>query len=329
MTKTEEDTDPSTPKSKRASDPSVPVARAVPRASVDAGAIPSDDDAPQAQDATDPGLGPAGSRAPLSKRGASVVVPPPYAGAVVRQPVRGNDSVDLLLDGIAEQPDRRARTTPQTAGQSAATYHAQHGLRAARTNADTEPLVVVEAQAVPEEVSRAVRQRDAADGSSAQGSSGPISAIEPTPAVEIEAPRSPEGPGPRSLEVTPVFAEPAWPRVAVAVGAGVAVVTALFLLFRSTAGVPPAPGGVASRAIPAPPQPAASALPSGRVPFGLAAPVQTATTTPSGPPATDSAEAPAEPAPARSARPRGAGRSKPVPSSSARPPDLGEFKLTY
>lgn len=260
-----------------------------------------------------------------------MVVPPAFAGAFARHPVRGNDSVDQLLDGIAEQPERRARTTPQTAGQPAATYHAQHGLRAARTNADTEPLVVVEIPAVSQEVRAAVPRLAAAEAVAAPTGAGPISAAEPTPAVEIEAsPRGLEGPGPRSLEVTPVFAEPAWPRVAVAVGAGVAVVTALFLMFRTTAGVPPPPGGVvASSAIAAPAQPPASAIPPSRVPVAVVEPTPMARATVSAPPAQDPVEVPSAPPPARTTRARGSDRLKPAPSASARPADLGEFKITF
>jgi hypothetical protein len=331
MTKTEEDTDPSTPTSKRNSDPAVPVARPAPREVLDAPASVSEGP-PEPQDATEPGLGPAGARTQVSKRGASVVVPPAVAAPRFRRPVRGSDSVDVLLDGIAQQPLRRVRTTPQTAGQSAATYHAQHGLRAARTNADNEPLVVVDTPPASREVNSAPRKGDAEVPASVRDGSAKGPAEEPKPALETEPPaRTPEGPRPRSLEVTPVFPEPNWRRVAVAVFAGVIVVVALAMVLHSTSGAPPAPGGRAANALDVPSRPIASALPASRALSAVAAPVETLRAIPPPPPPdTISEEAPTDDPPrAHPTRIRGVARTKPTPSSSARPPDLGEFKTTY
>ena len=293
---------------------------------------PDDDGPVRPQDATDPGLGPTGSRAPTSKRGASVVVPPAFAPPIFRQPVRGNDSVDLLLDGIAEQPARRVRTTPQTAGQSAATYHAQHGLRAARTNADTEPLVVVD---TPTSLGDVNGKPDAAlpvEAPAAKEASAAEVAEELPVEREPEPPvRTSEGPNPRSLEVTPVFSEPNWPRVAVAVGAGILVVAAMAFMFRSTSGSPPAPGVHSASTLNVSAPPSASA-PAPRAPASAVAPIEAAMRAIPPPlPATISIEPPMdEGPPARSTRGRIGTRTKSVAvAASARPSDLGEFKLTY
>jgi len=54
------------------------------------------------------------------------------------------DSVELLLDGMPTVQPQPPRTTPQTAGQSSAAYHAEHAVRPAHTSPDDVPKVVVE-----------------------------------------------------------------------------------------------------------------------------------------------------------------------------------------
>jgi hypothetical protein len=118
---------------------------------------------------TDPGLGPTGS-APVSSqrsatashrpRRASVSVPPPSlrhssSSSAITPPeltpiaaplsaAAAKDSVELLLEGMAgPRPDRR-KTMPQSDGEAAAAYHAEHGVRRARTSSEPGPKVVVE-----------------------------------------------------------------------------------------------------------------------------------------------------------------------------------------
>lgn len=118
---------------------------------------------------TDPGLGPTGS-APVSSqrsatashrpRRASVSVPPPSlrhssSSSAITPPeltpiaaplsaTAAKDSVELLLEGMAgPRPDRR-KTMPQSDGEAAAAYHAEHGVRRARTSSEPGPKVVVE-----------------------------------------------------------------------------------------------------------------------------------------------------------------------------------------
>jgi hypothetical protein len=89
----------------------------------------------------------------------SIVVPPPSPGFTpkppgvevqsgkvdVRSPTQSKkDSVELLLEGMTGQRPDRTKTMPQSDGQAAAAYHAQHGVRPARTLAEREPKVLVD-----------------------------------------------------------------------------------------------------------------------------------------------------------------------------------------
>ena len=126
--------------------------------------------------------------------------PVPVTAAV--QPRK--DSVELLLDGMAGPQPERARTTPQSDGQSAAAYHVQHGVRPARTSPDLEPKVVVDRPTLGStmKVERAVVQQ----------------------AIDAD---------PRRRDTTAVLpARPAVPRVVVALVSALAVVIGIFALAR-------------------------------------------------------------------------------------------------
>jgi hypothetical protein len=106
---------------------------------------------------TDPGLGPRSRPQLPSHRSVSVVVPPPSArreggpNAITppETPISAatfsnKDSVELLLEGMAgPRPDRR-KATAQSDGEASAAYHAEHGVRRARTTSEPGPKVVVE-----------------------------------------------------------------------------------------------------------------------------------------------------------------------------------------
>src|SRR5580692_11591687 len=168
-----EDTDPSSPEAIRG------------QASTEPAAPPG---APQVS--TDPGIGPP-SRPPI-----------PATSAV--QPKK--DSVELLLDGMAGPQLDRPKTTPQSDGQAAASYHAQHGVRPAHTSPDLEPKVVVERPALPKtmKVDRAVVQQ----------------------AIEMADARR------RAQDATVVAPQRVAPRVIVAIVAGLVVVLGLFVVAR-------------------------------------------------------------------------------------------------
>jgi hypothetical protein len=116
---------------------------------------------------TDPGLGPRSRPQVPSHRSVSVVVPPPSArrdggpNAITppETPISAatfsnRDSVELLLEGMAgPRPDRR-KATAQSDGEASAAYHAEHGVRRARTTSEPGPKVVVEKATSPGAVSR-------------------------------------------------------------------------------------------------------------------------------------------------------------------------------
>ncbi len=150
-----DDTDPSSPSAMR---PSQPTGRA---ATARAMTEPR-----PGQPTTDPGLGPtsvpppASTRRPMSvtvpapsvrPRGPNAItppemspIPPPVAPTLTPTPSSIKDSVELLLEGMAgPRPDRR-KTTPQSDGEASASYHAEHGVRRARTSEPAGPKVVVD-----------------------------------------------------------------------------------------------------------------------------------------------------------------------------------------
>jgi len=173
MTTEKEDTDPSTPSSRR------PNGARKAYGLREAGArepLPEDPNQPT----TDPGLGPGPSRAPtpqpspVSSRSRGVVVPAPSSlGPNAVTPAAGTravpvgpassvlssvfarakdskDSVELLLDGMAGPRPERRKTTPQSDGEASASYHARHGVHAAHASQQPGPKVVVGPAPSPE-----------------------------------------------------------------------------------------------------------------------------------------------------------------------------------
>ena len=147
-----EDTDPSSPSALRPNSQGGIAA---------AGVLP---DPPSGQPTTDPGLGPGAAPAPSSNRrpmgvtvpapsvrprpGPSAITPPeitPIAAPLTPRPPNAKDSVELLLEGMAgPRPERRKTTGPQSDGEASAAYHAEHGVRRARTSDPAGPKVVVD-----------------------------------------------------------------------------------------------------------------------------------------------------------------------------------------
>jgi hypothetical protein len=300
-----EDTDPSSPEAIRG------------QASTEPAAPPG---APQVS--TDPGIGPP-SRPPIPAtfmqtqrmlpvpaRPLNIVVP---ASSAV-QPKK--DSVELLLDGMAGPQLDRPKTTPQSDGQAAASYHAQHGVRPAHTSPDLEPKVVVERPALPKtmKVDRAVVQQ----------------------AIEMADARR------RAQDATVVAPQRVAPRVIVAIVAGLVVVLGLFVVARlivmrsgTTAATPTRPAVVTVVATATATAPAtASAVATAAAPAPAsetaAAP---ASATASGTASASAAPIASAPAPASSvpwwARPKTKPTTGGAPAGTATGSDLGEFKTTF
>jgi hypothetical protein len=139
MTTKDHDTDPSTPSARR------PLkARAT-----------TSPPPPPAVD-TDPGLAPPSTSSAPPARPLGIRVPapsvrpppPPESAEAALSPKK--DSVELLLEGMAEQRLDRSRTTPQTDGQASASYHAEHNVRAAgRAPLEDERKVLFEQPPTP------------------------------------------------------------------------------------------------------------------------------------------------------------------------------------
>jgi hypothetical protein len=282
---------------------------------------------------TDPGLGPASAPPPVSARrpmgvtvpapsirpapGPSAITPPdltPIAAPVSAAPSVNKDSVELLLEGMAgPRPDRR-KTMPQSDGEASAAYHAEHGVRRARTSEPAGPKVVVE------RLAPAARSRSPFPGF-APGSS-PGSAREPA--------------GSREALSTFVPARVLRRRVAMAIVAGVLFVLLSFMGLRlsgrqeAPAPVPsveatasPAETTAATQTVPTVTPPA---RPIGEAPgFGPVLPI----------PTTRSFEPPhAEEPPPSSAHAQGGAsptrhhrNAADAPASSGS--DLGEFKTKF
>ena len=192
MNNKDQDTDPSTPGARR-SEPRMAAAMAVRVAGATGVAVP--------RPTTDPGLGPHPEHGPAS--------PPPMVVVAPSASSRANDSVDVLLNGIAGPRPARMKTTRQTDGEAAAAYHAEHGLRPARVSPASQPKVLVERSTTQP----GMRRRE-------------------------KEPRSPSDTR-RAMERTAnSLPKSVLPRVIVALGAGVAVVVALFILLRALSDSP-------------------------------------------------------------------------------------------
>jgi len=301
--KEQQSTDPSTPSALRSRAPTDPTPAPMPVAE---------------HVRTDPGVGPVSPTDP----------PPgprtPPMGLVVPAASRvkpNKNSVELLLEGMQEPQPERPKTTPQTDGQASASYHAEHGVRPARTSPDDEPKVVVErAPLVPTTRIDRARMQQAID--------------------HAEALR-------RTLEAPPLIPQQMAPRVVAAIVAGMTVVVGLFLVLRYTMGShesprpaiasPPMQGAtvVATAPSPLPSIAAAAPAPPPEPPMEALSAAMASPAPPSPAPSRPSAAEPATAAPREAA-------TTPAASSGARPKnprnapavnsggtDLGEFKTTF
>ena len=338
MATDKEDTDPSSPSALR---PRLPEFEAAGFAGgPSAGPVDS-------KPTTDPGLGPPsgppGAPTPTAVRAADrdggrrlgVTVPPPSArpgpsssaitppefaplGRVVSAPATApltKDSVELLLEGMAgPRPDRR-KTTPQSDGEASAAYHAEHGVRQARTSSEPAPKVLVD------------RPVAAAPPSSPR--------VAPSK-VRVAAPVA-EPAGSREAVSTYVPARALRRRVAMAVLAGALIVLLSFVGLQLTAG----PAGSAASAgnaaqVAAPPEPARPLPPSEPV-ASAPVPISAAPPAPE-PPAAPRASAheSAKAGEPRAGDPRAASHAAPTrphgasaSTSAGSPGDLGEFKPSF
>ena len=324
MTTKEHDTDPSTPSARRPSKmrslpPPPRPGPTPPPPDTDPGLAP-----PPVE--TDPPSVPLGIKVPSNRPpplADTLDAPLPVGLATNEDAQKGakKDSVEILLEGMAELRLDRSRTTPQTAGQASASYHAEHEVRAVERPAPVadEPKVL----------------------------------LEQPPTVTVRLVRGSVRPG----EADPTWIRPPQTlrRVLVALAAGFAVVVAIFLWLSAAsrsverqheqAGTPKPEG---PRAV-APVANAPSVVPANAP---VAAPVEApaATLAATAAVADGTAEAPAVAASAAEGRPSGktpaghasaaathgapdghgtAGhRTKASPAATA-PSDLGEFKTTY
>lgn len=316
MTTKEHDTDPSTPSARR---PSKMRSITPPPPDTDPGLAP-----PNLE--TEPPSVPLGIKVP-SNRPPPLVdtldAPLPVGLATNEDAAKGakKDSVEILLDGMAELRLDRSRTTPQTAGQASASYHAEHEVRAIERPAPAadQPKVLLE---------------------------------QPT-TVTVRLMRGSVRPG----EADPTWIRPRQTlrRVLVALAAGFAVVVAIFIWLsmasrsadRQEAAAPKpegsrvlAPVGNAPAVVPAnatiaaPTAPTAPATP----PAATAAATVEATTeapapaAPEGRPAKTTTGHGSAGAPASHAATEGhpaAGHRTKANAAGTGPSDLGEFKTTY
>ena len=85
-------------------------------------------------------------------RGPNAITPPEMSPIAppVRTPTPSSiqDSVELLLEGMAGPRPERRKTTAQSDGEASASYHAEHGVRRARTSEPAAPKVVVQRPAL-------------------------------------------------------------------------------------------------------------------------------------------------------------------------------------
>src|ERR1700734_1368497 len=177
----QQSTDPSTPSALRGRAPTDPTPMPPPVS---------------AYTSTEPGVGP-GARAETPSTPPGQRTPPMGLVVPAASKVKANkNSVELLLEGMQGPQPERPKTTPQTDGQASASYHAEHGVRPARTSPDEEPKVVVErAPLIPTTRIDRVKLQSAIDHANTLR---------------------------RSLEPPEVIPQQMAPRVVAAVGAGVA-----------------------------------------------------------------------------------------------------------
>jgi len=310
MTSKDQDTDPSTPGSLRGLAPTDPTPAPM---------------VASAHVSTDPGVGPP-SRPPMPAAmpapgfGSTQRMPTPSMGITVPASMRihpRKDSVELLLDGMQGPQPERPKTMPATDGQASAAYHAEHGVRPARTSPDEMPKVVVER--LPQApTTRIDRQK--------------VQAV-----IEAADARR------RAMEATAEVPQQIGPRVIVAIVAGLVVVLGLFVVAKlmmgngaTVAGAPPVPPKAAPAASPvAPPATVTAATAS---PPATAAATATTTEVASASPTPTADPAPADTAPPPRATatawgPAPSARTPKIPrtapASTAGSSDIGEFKTIF
>jgi hypothetical protein len=248
--------------------------------------------------------------APSRQKGPNAITPPelsPIAPPVTPTPSSIKDSVELLLEGMAGPRPERRKTTPQSDGEASASYHAEHGVRRARTSEPAGPKVLVERPVL--------------------GSLLPAQAAAPPP------PRAPAGS--RESVSTFVPARVLRRRAAMAVVAGLLFVLVSFVAMRltgrhvSAAATAPVEMTIAPAQAPAPPVETPAAMPivsTLTIPSSRATAAPSASTTAEPPRGADShPEAP----PATTRPHRGEAepaRTHEAPASSG---DLGEFKSKF
>ncbi|HTQ47060.1 MAG TPA: hypothetical protein VMI75_30100 [Polyangiaceae bacterium] len=226
-------------------------------------------------------------------------------------PVGKQDSVEMLLDGMSAPQPERLKLTPQSAGEAAASYHAEHPVHPARTSPDEEPKVIVER---PPLVPTVRVQRDKLQAIIEQADAA-------RRAKEAEA--AEQAGVPVSMG----------PRVLIAAVAGLVVVLVIFVLARGMIGG--TESGTAGAGTPAPAIATATATTAAAA-TGTATATggATATATSTAIPVADStAQAPPPPPTAHvpvTALPTApAVTAKPKPRPTATSGDLGEFKTTF
>lgn len=281
MTTKDHDTNPSTPRARR------PLKA---RASTASPAPPGVDTNPGLAPPPEPSAPPArplGIRVP-----APSVRPPSPTEPGETAPSAKKDSVELLLEGMAEQRLDLSKTTPQTAGQASASYHAEHNVRASgRPSPEDEPKVLFGQPPTPVTIR-----------------------LSRPPAVDVP---------PGASDATVVTRLYALRGLLFALGAGIVVVLAIFLGLQMTApNDPTIPAAVAPVVTPAPSSaPSQEAAEAAKVPtvtLPHAAPQLTA-------PAALAESASAQPAEVRAVP----AHRRTKPPASAPTGDLGEFKASY
>jgi len=303
------DTDPSTPSARRASE--------APPALVKG---PNADTAPDPaalRPGTDPGVGnPPSQLGVAPKRRLGIVVPAPGVLATPFPPTAATpdppaeaprkDSVELLLEGMGEQRLDRPKTTPQSDGEASATYHTEHTVHPSEHPPPEDPAkVLLDRPQTP----TAIQLRRS-----------------------LRAPRS----GSKNREAAPTMLTPSrvGRRVLVAAMAGILVVVAFFLVLE-----------LAIRRTPIAATPAASPAQVSQTPASSAAPAAPPVPVegPAAPISNPPAEAIAATAPTTSAtaRARAPTQLVQVPKRHAKPAvsaspstalpsgDLGEFRTSF
>jgi hypothetical protein len=290
------DTDPSTPGAMRSTADTDPIG-----ASAEAG-----------KPNTDPGLGPAGPPQAPPLPGAAGHGQGQGQGQVrpaVRVPGVGKqDSVEMLLDGMSAPQPERLKMTPQSAGEAAASYHAEHPVHPARTSPDEEPKVIVERPPLAPTV-RVQREKLQA-------------MIEQADALR----RAREAEEADAREPVPVSMGP---RVLIAAVAGLVVVLGIFVVARVMlrAGSGTTAATTATAPVPATATATSTATAGGAATATAAIPVADTTTDQPVAPPPPTAHVPISAlptAPAATAKPK----PRPV-SSSTSGSDVGEFKTTF